>query len=100
MCPWTSTSINGFLTGIIKSSVAVLVSVTGVILFLSDVMFEVISSDVKLGMFESAQVKDKDKDRDFKMTLQKPIVVCGDICVDFFHKPPRLGKKVNHTFCR
>lgn len=60
-------------------------------------MFEVISSDVKLGMFESAQVKDKDKDRDFKMTLQKPIVVCGDICVDFFHKPPRLGKKVNHT---
>ena len=61
------------------------------------VFIEVFSSAVKLGVsqvFDNSG-KEKDKATELRMNLSKPVVVCGDICVDFFHKPPRLGKKVN-----
>ena len=41
-------------------------------------------------MFDSATKKDAE----LVMALPKPVIVAGDICVEFWHKPPRLGKKV------
>lgn len=65
--------------------------------YLSDVFYDIFSSKVKLGssaMFEGQQSKTGSI---LEMPLSKPVVICGDVCVDFFHKPPRIGKKVKKS---
>ena len=63
-------------------------------------MYDVYCSGVKLGsspLYEMDVPKDKkERNKEQKMNLPKGIVVCGDICVDFFHKPLRIGKKVTY----
>ncbi|KAL4241099.1 hypothetical protein ACF0H5_001877 [Mactra antiquata] len=57
-----------------------------------NVMFDVIVSKVKLGTSPTYEGQHS-KTGVLDMMLPFPIMVCGDICVDFFHKPPRIGKK-------
>ncbi|XP_052266761.1 phosphatidylinositol 3,4,5-trisphosphate 3-phosphatase and dual-specificity protein phosphatase PTEN-like isoform X7 [Dreissena polymorpha] len=66
------------------------------------VMYDVYCSGVKLGssqLYEMDVPKDKkERNKEQKMNLPKGIVVCGDICVDFFHKPLRIGSKKERIF--
>jgi hypothetical protein len=58
------------------------------------VYYDISASKVKLAsstVFEGQQSK---KGTILEMPLQKAVVVCSDVCVDFFHKTPRIGKKV------
>lgn len=57
-------------------------------------MFDVIASKVKLGSSPTYEGQQSKTGGVLDMVLPTPIVVCGDVCVDFFHKPPRIGKKV------
>ena len=61
------------------------------------VFFEMYASKTKLGespLFDTA----KKHDTELVMSIP-PIPLCGDVCVEFFHKPYKLKKKVMQT-CR
>ncbi|XP_053389008.1 phosphatidylinositol 3,4,5-trisphosphate 3-phosphatase and dual-specificity protein phosphatase PTEN-like isoform X2 [Mercenaria mercenaria] len=58
-----------------------------------NVFYDIFANKVKLGssaLFEGQQSK---MGTTLEMPLSKSVIVCGDCCVDFFHKPPRIGKK-------
>ena len=62
----------------------------------SGVYFEMFASKTKLGespLFDSA----KKKDKELVMSIP-PVPLCGDVCVEFFHKPFKLKKKVCNLY--
>ena len=59
----------------------------------SGVFFEIFANGTKLAespLFDTA----KKHDSELVMSIP-PIPVCGDLCVEFFHKPYKLKKKVH-----
>lgn len=64
-----------------------------------NVYYDVILSKTKLAssnVFEGQQSKHGSI---LEMPLSRPVIVCGDVCVDFFHKHPRIGKKERIFLC-
>ena len=53
-----------------------------------------IASKVKLGSSPTYEGQASKGGAELEMVLPSPIIICGDVCVDFFHKPPRIGKKI------